>query len=142
MAAGICEVCMHPHSLLTMPTWVKYLHELNVSKYTDFKMRNFWFFNYILCSKQSMCIFNVKRNQRAVQEIFHPSTYSWYPKIAFPAGLVGRLSSPLISLRSVCFPEPIVHRNHYLFIYSNEWFKAQPKYLHSHNPTIFIIIWF
>lgn len=98
MAVGICDVCMHSHSLLTMPTWGKYLHELNVSKYTDFKMRHFCFFNYILCSKQSMCIFNVKKNQSALQEMFHPPTYSWYPKIAFPAGLVGQLSSPLISL--------------------------------------------
>lgn len=98
MAVGIRDVCLHSHSLLTMPTWVKHLHELNVSKYTNFKMRKICFLNYILCSKESMCIFNVKRNQRALQEMFRPPTYSWYPKIAFPAGLVARLSSPQISL--------------------------------------------
>lgn len=83
------DVCMHSHSLLTMPAWVKDLYELNVSKYIDFKMRTFcYFLNYTLCSKQSMCIFNANTIQRVLQEMFHSPTYSWYPKIAFPAGLV------------------------------------------------------
>lgn len=77
MAVEVHDVCIHSHSLLTVSTWVKDLHELNVFKYIDFKMRTFCcFLNYILCSKQSLCIFNVNRHQRALQEMFQSPPYS------------------------------------------------------------------